>query len=125
MSTIATAHDHVVCPPWPDAACKKCGDVLSLHQSSDPDDQPTPSDAACIGDLGQAFFERRLPDQFELADDETLDCPDVTTCDLCETRVCCEHSSQFVTCVDSSSTLHHIDCQANCIPCMASIARDN
>jgi hypothetical protein len=105
------------CPPWPDATCARCGDVLSLHQAADPDAQPSLGDAACVGDMGAAFWEKRPPEQFELADGQSLDCPRRTVCEVCDIDICSEHSDQFVTCAGSWTVLHHWACRASCADC--------
>lgn len=110
-------HVDVVCPPDPDAFCRHCGNTLADHQTTDPDNVPTPGDAACVDDMGPAFWDRRLPRQFELADGERLDCPDAAGCGVCDVYLCSEHTSNFTTCAANSAVLHHLNCRHTCPDC--------
>lgn len=117
-------HTDVVCPPDPNAECGFCGEALRHHINvEDPNGPVTPDAAVCID---SAALRRRKFQylRFTLADGEALDCPNTGTDPVCDVEICSEHSTDFVTCVDSPSTLHHGDCRYFCLPCADAMAAD-
>jgi hypothetical protein len=124
MTAMLTAHTDVVCPPDQTAICGRCNEALMYHPCTDgPDAVVTPDNAVCLDSAAL----RRMRIQylhFELAAGESLDCPNVGRCAVCDVEICSEHSNEFVVCAESTATLHHVDCRDLCDPCSRSIAAD-
>ena len=57
-------------------------------------------------------------------DEDAIDCDKATTCDVCNTFVCEDHShdESVVECVAHPSYLHHVDCAEGCAECAANMA---